>query len=193
MAAYTAGGSGSVVAGVPDSLAAVEPIPEPADDEIVDDGAADPGWIEDTIESLPVEDLDLPDDLEAALEEVDGDLARQILADTAGLAEETAHVATDEQAGSVALDDEVAPVDLPASLPEAAAEPEPELSIGEGYERLLAEAEQVLDDVDAALARLRDGSYGNCEVCGDTIADDLLSVRPTARACERHLPLAAAG
>jgi DnaK suppressor protein len=59
-----------------------------------------------------------------------------------------------------------------------------------GYDALLAAAEQVLDDVDGALGRLQDGSYGRCEVCDDGIADDRLAVEPTARTCERHLPLA---
>jgi RNA polymerase-binding transcription factor DksA len=62
-----------------------------------------------------------------------------------------------------------------------------------GYDALLAAAEQVLDDVDGALVRLQDGTYGRCEVCDDGIADDRLAAEPTARTCERHLPLAHAG
>ncbi len=58
------------------------------------------------------------------------------------------------------------------------------------YDELLAAAEQALDDVDGALARLQDGTYGRCEVCDDGISDDRLAAAPTARTCERHLPLA---
>lgn len=48
---------------------------------------------------------------------------------------------------------------------------------------LVRQATQHLDDVDAALARLDDGSYGRCEVCGQAIAAERLEVRPTARTC----------
>lgn len=40
-----------------------------------------------------------------------------------------------------------------------------------------------LAEVDAALARLRDGSYGVCEGCGAAIPDGRLQVRPMARRC----------
>lgn len=43
--------------------------------------------------------------------------------------------------------------------------------------------EALLDDVDRALARLDDGSYGRCESCGTIIADDRLAEIPTARTC----------
>ena len=39
-----------------------------------------------------------------------------------------------------------------------------------------------LADVDAALSRLRDGSYGECVDCGDRIAPARLQAYPTARA-----------
>jgi hypothetical protein len=43
--------------------------------------------------------------------------------------------------------------------------------------------EALLDEVDLALARLDDGSYGRCESCGTIIADDRLAEIPTARTC----------
>jgi hypothetical protein len=43
--------------------------------------------------------------------------------------------------------------------------------------------EALLDQVDGALARLDDGSYGRCESCGTIIADDRLAETPTARTC----------
>jgi RNA polymerase-binding transcription factor DksA len=43
--------------------------------------------------------------------------------------------------------------------------------------------EALLDQVDAALARLDDGSYGRCQSCGTIIADERLAEIPTARTC----------
>lgn len=40
-----------------------------------------------------------------------------------------------------------------------------------------------LDEIDAARARLGDGSYGTCEACGQQIPEGRLEVRPTARTC----------
>jgi RNA polymerase-binding transcription factor DksA len=47
-------------------------------------------------------------------------------------------------------------------------------------------AETELGDVEHALDRLDDGSYGTCEVCGDPIGDDHLEAHPAARTCARH-------
>ncbi|AHD00231.1 dimethylmenaquinone methyltransferase [Leisingera methylohalidivorans DSM 14336] len=38
--------------------------------------------------------------------------------------------------------------------------------------------------IDAALARLREGSYGYCRICGDNIADDWLDQRPASPFCK---------
>ena len=43
-----------------------------------------------------------------------------------------------------------------------------------------------LAELDAALARLADGRYGRCEVCGEAIPDGRLEARPTARTCVQH-------
>ena len=51
--------------------------------------------------------------------------------------------------------------------------------------------EEALADVETALERLADGSYGTCEVCSRRIADDQLLRDPTARRCAEHLPLRA--
>jgi len=51
--------------------------------------------------------------------------------------------------------------------------------------------EEALADVETALERLADGSYGTCEVCSRKIADDQLLRDPTARRCAEHLPLPA--
>jgi DnaK suppressor protein len=56
----------------------------------------------------------------------------------------------------------------------------------ERYESELAQSTRVLNDVDRALTRLSDGSYGSCEVCGEPIPDLDLSVDPTRRFCGDH-------
>jgi len=51
-----------------------------------------------------------------------------------------------------------------------------------------------LAEVDAAIGRLDDGSYGRCEVCRAAIEDAVLAERPAAQRCRTHLaPVATAG
>jgi len=40
-----------------------------------------------------------------------------------------------------------------------------------------------LAEVEAALGRIDDGSYGRCELCGQTIGEERLEVMPSARYC----------
>lgn len=59
---------------------------------------------------------------------------------------------------------------------------------GATYERELDEgleegAQQTLDDIDAALRRIEEGSYGTCEICGEPIGAERLSAIPWARLC----------
>jgi len=49
--------------------------------------------------------------------------------------------------------------------------------------------EAQLAEVELALVRLDDGSYGHCEACGAGIGDPELAAAPTARYCRDHLPL----
>ena len=44
-------------------------------------------------------------------------------------------------------------------------------------------AREHLADIDAALARLADGSYGTCQTCGQPISAERLAARPAARTC----------
>ena len=44
-------------------------------------------------------------------------------------------------------------------------------------------AQQTLAEIDAALRRIDDGSYGVCEVCGKPIAPQRLAAIPWARRC----------
>jgi RNA polymerase-binding transcription factor DksA len=43
--------------------------------------------------------------------------------------------------------------------------------------------DRLLDEVELALARLEDGTYGACESCGALIDDDRLAESPTVRFC----------
>jgi RNA polymerase-binding transcription factor DksA len=57
----------------------------------------------------------------------------------------------------------------------------------QGESRVLAAslADQ-LTDVERALAKLEDGTYGKCEVCGDPIAEPRLEAMPATRFCIKH-------
>ncbi|WP_139981510.1 TraR/DksA family transcriptional regulator [Nocardioides litoris] len=48
---------------------------------------------------------------------------------------------------------------------------------------LRRQAERTLEEVEAAQARLQEGTYGTCEVCGRPVAPARLEARPTARTC----------
>ena len=48
---------------------------------------------------------------------------------------------------------------------------------------LAQQARTHLDEVEAALVRVDDGTYGRCERCGAEIAAARLEARPTARTC----------
>jgi RNA polymerase-binding transcription factor len=48
---------------------------------------------------------------------------------------------------------------------------------------LLSDAQRELSDIDRALERLRDGTYGVCAHCGKPIAPERLAARPSAAMC----------
>jgi DnaK suppressor protein len=48
---------------------------------------------------------------------------------------------------------------------------------------LLGNEKEVLEQIDAALARIEDGSYGRCEACGKGIAKARLDAIPYAALC----------
>lgn len=59
--------------------------------------------------------------------------------------------------------------------------------IAENYEQRSSELsvlENRLKDVNEALAKFQDGSYGKCEVCGNQIEEARLEANPSARTCE---------
>jgi RNA polymerase-binding transcription factor DksA len=51
---------------------------------------------------------------------------------------------------------------------------------------ILEQVEAELADVERALHRLDDGTYGTCEACGARIADDRLDAMPATRFCLTH-------
>jgi RNA polymerase-binding transcription factor DksA len=67
----------------------------------------------------------------------------------------------------------------PADSASDAFEREKEFSI---LDRVQAE----LDDVERALKRLDEGSYGTCQACGCAIDDERLTAIPAARFCVEH-------
>ncbi|MEO6604587.1 MAG: TraR/DksA C4-type zinc finger protein [Aeromicrobium sp.] len=48
---------------------------------------------------------------------------------------------------------------------------------------LIEQAEQRLTEIEAAQGRVKDGTYGICEVCGEPIVAGRLEARPFARTC----------
>jgi RNA polymerase-binding transcription factor DksA len=50
---------------------------------------------------------------------------------------------------------------------------------------LVRQVRDHLGDLDAALCRLEEGTYGTCETCGGPIGEDRLEARPAARTCIR--------
>lgn len=71
------------------------------------------------------------------------------------------------------------PDDLGSDIDENAAEVE-EYTDNLALENTL---EQQLNDVRHALARMEEGTYGTCERCGKTIAQERLHAYPAARTC----------
>jgi RNA polymerase-binding transcription factor DksA len=51
---------------------------------------------------------------------------------------------------------------------------------------ILEQVEAELADVERALRRLDDGTYGTCEACGARITDDRLDAMPATRFCLEH-------
>jgi RNA polymerase-binding transcription factor DksA len=48
---------------------------------------------------------------------------------------------------------------------------------------MLENVSETLEEVDTALLRIQEGTYGKCENCGDRIAEARLNVLPYARYC----------
>ena len=64
-----------------------------------------------------------------------------------------------------------------------------EASNESGHDRFTAMVDELKvkrTEVDGALVRVADGTYGYCSVCGDMIDTDRLSILPTATVCLKH-------
>jgi len=60
----------------------------------------------------------------------------------------------------------------------------------EDYEKTSEEVRQLsgkLGDVNNALEKIANGSYGICETCGKMIEEDRLEANPSARTCKEHM------
>jgi hypothetical protein len=89
------------------------------------------------------------------------------------------------EAGETPDSGEAGPVPVPDTPPEASPDAlapgaAPDAAAPEGSLDLV---EVVLDQVDQALARLDDGTYGRCVSCGQPIDDARLAGDPTVIAC----------
>ncbi|MDC0658287.1 TraR/DksA C4-type zinc finger protein [Leisingera sp. SS27] len=63
-------------------------------------------------------------------------------------------------------------------------QPQSERGAGCAIEVLPYASHDELRRIEAALARLSDGSYGYCRICGDNISDDWLDQRPASPFCK---------
>lgn len=53
-------------------------------------------------------------------------------------------------------------------------------------ESIMESVRASLEDIEHALAKLDDGTYGTCEICHQPIAEDRLEVVPATRFCVEH-------
>ncbi len=73
--------------------------------------------------------------------------------------------------------------DLSQAYPSDSAEQAQARENDEVMEALLAEASNLLTQVDAAIERYQEGTYGVCTQCGEKINDARLQALPMAQAC----------
>ena len=64
---------------------------------------------------------------------------------------------------------------------------------GEMHRSAVDTVDALLDEVELALGRLDDGTYGRCEVCGEPIDDGRLAAQPIIRTCGTCDPDGGAG
>lgn len=100
------------------------------------------------------------------------------------------------QRRAAALDREFAAIAEAASAPGTDDEHDPE-GATLAFERqhtaaLRAQALDQIAEIDAAIGRLDDGTYGVCVRCGQPVGEDRLAARPAAATCVRCAVLSAA-
>ena len=108
---------------------------------------------------------------------IDTEQFRDALLDERRRVEHALATLRDEHPGS--LDDEVEEVANDDHLAETAT-----ATLGRKIEYTLGDnAEQVISSIDAALARIEAGTYGNCTSCGNEIPQARLEAYPWASLC----------
>jgi len=114
---------------------------------------------------------------------VDDDLARQRLADERARLDGVRSAFDDEHLADQTESDSVGEISSydqhQADMGTETFEREKDLSI-------LEQVEAELADVEHALRRLDEGTYGTCEVCGKTIDEERLEALPATRLCLEH-------
>ena len=114
---------------------------------------------------------------------MDTDLARQRLADERARLHEVKSTFDDEGLTEQSENDSVGELSSydqhQADMGTETFEREKDLSI-------LEQVEAELADVEHALRRLDEGTYGTCEVCGKAIPDERLEAMPATRMCLEH-------
>ncbi len=97
-----------------------------------------------------------------------------------------------EELTTIAVHDET--TDDWVAIPDTAEQDEADInveadSVEEWNERraTVAALETEYRDTKRALTKLTTGTFGNCEICGASIATARLEFKPTARTCQDHL------
>jgi RNA polymerase-binding transcription factor DksA len=114
---------------------------------------------------------------------MDTDLARQRLADERERLDSVKSTFDDEGLTEQSESD---------SISELSSYDQHQADVGtETFERekdlsILEQVEAELADVEHALRRLDEGTYGTCEVCGKVIPDERLEAMPATRLCLEH-------
>src|SRR3954451_8026151 len=99
------------------------------------------------------------------------------------LEEQLAQLQSDDRA----LLAEQAPADLHlAHLSQHPADYGTELSDAEREDAVRGSVQREITAIDEALARIEEGTYGTCVVCGKTIPEERLEARPEAIRCVEH-------
>ncbi len=57
----------------------------------------------------------------------------------------------------------------------------------EGNTALVQELDGRLAEIDAALEKIKNNSYGVCEIGGEKIEEDRLEANPAAKTCKKHM------
>ena len=82
--------------------------------------------------------------------------------------------------------DDVADTPAPGDVPDQGADAAHRTFDREMSESVEGYAETEIGEIDAALQRIEDGTYGVCEVGGEEIGDERLEAMPATRYCVKH-------